>query len=313
LHSRPALFCGRGHDRHSRQQGYLSELKTLSGERLKISPLFYNYDMVKIDGATFDLTFLDRLAGGDTAVHRLDPRAKVLVTILFTISVVSFGRYEVAALFPFFIFPAVMIALGNLPAAFLSRKIAFVIPFAMLVGILNPLFDREILVRVGPLAISGGWVSFASIVIRAILTVAAAFILVMVTGFPAICAALERIGMPRAFAVQLLFLYRYIFVLIDEGKRVSRARDLRTFGTRGRDLRSFGSLLGHLLLRTWERADRIHRAMLARGFTGEFHIRRTSRFGSGEAAFLLGWSVLFILFRLENIPRILGKFVTGLF
>jgi cobalt/nickel transport system permease protein len=138
-------------------------------------------------------------------------------------------------------------------------------------------------------------------------------ILVGVTGFPAICRALERLGMPRVFAMQLLFLYRYIFVLTEEGARASRARELRSFGGRGLGMGAFGSLVGHLLLRTWLRAERIHMAMLARGFTGEFHTRQPSRFGGRELLFLAGWSALFILLRMQNAAELLGSLATGMF
>jgi len=175
----------------------------------------------------------------------------------------------------------------------------------------NPLFDRQVLLRLGPLDIWGGWVSCTSIVIRALLTASAAIILVALPGFPAICAALERLGMPRVFAVQLLFLYRYIFVLTDEGGRVVRARQLRACGRQGLGLRHFGPLVGHLLLRTWERAERIHMAMLARGFTGETHSRRQGHFGRSEVLFLGGWSALFIVMRLYNLPQQLGMLLTG--
>lgn len=269
--------------------------------------------MPVIDGASLDFRLLDRLAHGDTAIHRLDPRAKVLVTLFFIVSVVSFGKYHVSALFPFFLYPAALIALADLPALFVVRKTVLVLPFAVVIGIFNPLLDRHILLQVGPLGISGGWISCASIIVRAALTVSAAFILVAIAGFPAICAALQRLGMPRVFAVQLLFLYRYIFVLMDEGKRMSLARELRTFGGKGLGVTHFGSLAGHLLLRTWERAERIHRAMLARGFTGEFHVRRAIGFGVRELLFIAGWTALFFLFRLENIPRLLGTFVTRVF
>jgi cobalt/nickel transport system permease protein len=176
----------------------------------------------------------------------------------------------------------------------------------------NPLFDRSVLVHLGPLDISGGWVSFTSIIIRAILTVGAALILVGITGFPAICQALERLGVPQLFAVQLLFLHRYLFVLTEEGTRVARARELRSCGKKGVGISSFGPLVGHLLLRTWGRAERIHVAMLARGFSGEFHTRREFRFGGRELLFLCGWSALFITLRLLNLPRLLGTFVTGI-
>jgi len=268
--------------------------------------------MSAIDGTFLDFKGLDRLAAGDRAIHRLDPRAKVLATVVFIVAVVSFNRYELAALLPLFVFPAVMIALGNLPALYIVKKVALVIPFAVMIGMLNPWFDRDVIIQVGTWGVTGGWVSFASIIVRAVLTTAAALILVAVTGFPAICMALERLGMPQAFAVQLLVLYRYIFVLGEETSRAVRARELRTFGNKGRGRASSASLLGHLLLRTWLRAEKIHMAMLARGFTGAFYIRRHCRFGGPEVAFLLGWSALFVILRLANLPRLLGSLVLGL-
>ena len=202
-------------------------------------------------------------------------------------------------------------ALGDLPVSHIVRKIVVVLPFALMVGLFNPLFDQTVLVRLGPFGISGGWLSLASILVRATLTIGAALILVGITGFPAICQALDQLGVPRIFTVQLLFLYRYLFVLSEEGGRTARARELRAFGRSGLTLRSYGPMLSHLLLRTWLRAERIHLAMLARGFTGEFHPRRTNRFGGREFLFLAGWSGLFLFFRLVNVAQFLGMIVTG--
>jgi cobalt/nickel transport system permease protein len=267
--------------------------------------------MASIVGAVTDFRQLDLMATGNTGVHRLDARAKVLVTLAFILAVVSLGKYELAALFPFFLYPAVIMALGDLPAGFIVRKVAVVLPFAFMVGMFNPFFDQTVLVRFGPLAISGGWLSFVSILVRAILTVGAALILVGITGFPAICQALDQLGMPRILTVQLLFLYRYLFVLTEEGGRTARARELRAFGKKGMGLHSFVPMLSHLLLRTWLRAERIYLAMLARGFTGEFHPRRTTRFGGRDFLFLAGWAALFLFFRLVNVSRLLGMIVTG--
>lgn len=267
--------------------------------------------MLAIDGSLLDFKRLDLLAMQESAVHRLDPRAKVLTTLVFTVCVVSFGRYEIAALLPFLLYPMVLLILADLPAGYIVRKVMVVLPFAVMVGLFNPFFDRQVLLQLGSVDIWGGWLSFVSILLRTALTAGAAIVLVAITGFPAICEALGRMGMPRAFAVQLLFLYRYIFVLTDEGGRVARARQLRSCGKKGMGLRHFGSLLGHLLLRTWERAERIHMAMLARGFSGEVHARRQGRFGGRELLFLLGWSALFIALRLYNLPRMLGLLLTG--
>lgn len=268
--------------------------------------------MASITGALLDLKRLDQLAAGATAAHRLDPRAKVIAALVFIVSVVSFGRYDLSGLIPFFIFPAAVVAIGRLPSGFLAAKIALACPFALAVGIFNPLFDRDVLLHLGPLGISGGWISCASIVVRTVLTVGAALILAAVTGFPAICRALERLGMPGAFVMQLLFLYRYLFVLTEEGGRASRARGLRSFGKKGLGLSSYASLLGHLLLRTWQRAERIHMSMLARGYSGVMPGSDQARFGAAELLFLAAWSSLCIALRLCNGAQLVGTLVTGI-
>jgi len=266
--------------------------------------------MPSLEGALLDFKQLDQLAMSDSAVHRLDPRVKVLVTLAYIVSVMSFSRYELAALIPFFLFPVVMISLGGLPPHYIFKKILILCPFVMLVGVFNPVFDRELMIQLGPVGISGGWISYASIITRSVLTVSGALVLVGVTGFPAVCRACEQMGMPRAFAIQLTFLYRYIFVLTDEGIRMSRARELRSFGAKGLTMKAHGSLLGHFLLRTWERAERIHMAMLSRGFSGEFNTRNEFCFGAREMLFLCIWLAIFCLFRFINISQFLGTLIT---
>lgn len=265
--------------------------------------------MASINNAVLDLKQLELLARGNSSIHQLDARAKVLVTLVFILCVISYGKYELSAMIPFFIFPAAMMAMGAIPPLFIARKIALLCPFVLVVGAFNPLLDHKVILHIGQLGISGGWISFASILIRSILSVGVAFILVGVTGFTSVCHALERLGMPQVFAVQLLFLYRYIFVLADEGARASRARELRSCGKKGRGIRSFGSLIGHLLLRTWQRAERIHTAMLCRGFTGEFHTCRQACFGTPEIRFVLIWSIILMVLRFQNISHLLGSLI----
>jgi cobalt/nickel transport system permease protein len=268
--------------------------------------------VISINSAIIDLKRLELLAGKETPIHSLDARAKVLVTIAFIFSVVSCDRYELAPLVPFFIFPAIMIALSGLPPVYLARKVALICPLVLMVGLFNPVFDRATIYEIGSFGISGGWISLASLFIRSLLTVGAACILIGTTGFTGVCQALERMGVPQLFAVQLLFLHRYIFVLADEVGRASRARELRSCGKKGLGVSSFGSLTGHLLLRTWQRAERIHTAMMARGFVGLFHAHRQTRFGASEISYVIGWTSLFTALRVFDIPGTIGALVTGI-
>ncbi len=275
--------------------------------------LYYLLTMAKIDTHFFDIGYIDNLSYQQTPIHQLDPRAKLLTTLVFITTVVSFGKYEISALLPFFIYPAILCGMGNLPPAYLLKKILLVSPFALLIGIFNPLMDRDILISLGGIEISGGWVSFVSILLRFFLTVGAAFILIAVTGFNAVCMALEKLGTPKVFVIQLMFLYRYIFVLVGEAYRTVRARSLRSFGSGGAGVKTYGPLVGHLLLRTMDRAQRIHLAMCCRGFDGQVRIMKPLRIRPVEICFILGWSALFILMRFYNIPLIVGTFITEFF
>jgi cobalt/nickel transport system permease protein len=267
--------------------------------------------MGRIQSALWDIGTLDELADQDTPLHRLDPRAKLITTLLFIAAVTSFDRYEVAALMPFTLYPAVLISVGRLPVGRLLKKGLLAAPFAVFIGIFNPLLDREIVLRIGSIGISGGWISFASILIRFTLTVSAALILVAGTGFEALCMALVRLKVPRVFVVQLLLLYRYLFLLMEEGARMVRAHALRAFGERAIRIRVFGSLVGQLLLRTLGRGQRIHVAMLCRGFDGEVRLVRSMRMGVGDVCFVMGWSTFFVMARLYNLPHLLGSLVLG--
>jgi cobalt/nickel transport system permease protein len=268
--------------------------------------------MAAPDGSILDIGYLDIISSRDTPIHQLDPRAKLLTTLAFIVAVVSFNKYAISGLIPFVIYPVVLVALGDLPLGHLAKKVLLAAPFALFIGIFNPLFDREILIHVGPVGISGGWLSFLSIMIRLALTVSAALVLIATTGLNAVCLALEKLGAPRAFVVQLLLLYRYLFVLGDEATRLARARSLRSFEGRGMGIRVFASLTGQLLLRTLDRARRIHLAMLCRGFSGEVLLMRTLRFTGKDAGYVLGWSGLFVLLRLYDIPQLVGKIVMEL-
>jgi len=262
--------------------------------------------MARIESTFFDIGAMDAISGQDTPVHRLDPRAKVLTTLIFIICVVSYDKYEVSGLMPFFVYPSVLIAIGNLPLKVLSKKVLLVSPFALFIGIFNPFLDPDPMTQIGPVTISGGWVSFASIMIRFVLTVGAALVLIATTGFLSVCMALDRMGVPRIFVVQLLFLYRYLFVLVDEGSRMARARALRSFQGRGMGIRVFGSMAGNLLLRTLDRAQRIHLAMLCRGFDGTIKVYKPMRIRGREILFVLVWGMVFVAMRVYNLPQLLG-------
>jgi len=269
------------------------------------------FRMNNIGKKYFDLEYMDILARGRSPLHRLDPRAKLMTTLLFIITVVSFGKYTLLALIPFLMYPVFLVSAGGLPAGYFMKKILTVLPFVLLMGIFNPVIDRTIVARVGAVDISGGWVSFLSILLRFFLTASSALLLIALTGFNAVCGALTNLGVPKPFIVQLMFFYRYLFVLGDEAHGMDRARALRSSPAGMVRTKTFFSMTGHLLLRTFERAERIYRAMNCRGFDGRVPMLQPGRMSVRDFGFMAGWSFLFFAFRVYNVPLTLGEWLWG--
>lgn len=265
---------------------------------------------MKFETEFFNIGYLDTLSYRDTLVHRLDPRIKITVSFLFIILVVSFPKYELSALMPFFLYPVFLLAAGNIPLHAISKKVLFVSPFAVFIGIFNPLLDTDILVTPLGIPVSGGWISFLSILMKFILTVSTALLLIAVTSFPGICEALERMKLPKIFVLQLLFLYRYIFVLLEVALRMLRAREARSFGKKGKEIKTFTRLISVLLVRSVERAERIYQAMLSRGFRGEIRVAKRHRSGIADFLFAVTAVALFVLFRKVNIVYYVGETVS---
>jgi len=262
--------------------------------------------MGSIESSFFDIGHLDALSSKDSPIHRVDPRIKVLTTLYFIAVVISFNKYDPAGLAPLVVYALAIMTIGNIPFAYIMKKLLIASPFVLSVALFNPILDRSPALDLGPFIVSGGFVSFASIVAKFVLTVSAGLALIACTGFDSICSALSRMGIPGAFTIQLLFLYRYIFVLGEEAARMARARTLRSFGNKGLGVGVYSSMIGQLLLRTMDRAQRIHLAMLCRGFDREIHHAAPSKIRFSDLLFLAGWSGLFTLFRLYNFPAWLG-------
>jgi cobalt/nickel transport system permease protein len=262
--------------------------------------------MTGIESSFFDMVRLDALSSKQTPVHRVDPRIKVLTTLFFIVVVVSFDKYYPARLAPFVIYPLTMMAIGDISFFYIVKKLLIASPFVLFVAIFNPILDRSPAMELGVFSVSGGMLSFISIMAKYVLTVSAGLVLIACTGFDAICSALARMGVPAAFTVQLLFVYRYIFVLAEEAARMARARALRSFGDKGMGIGVYSSMLGQLLFRTMDRAQRIHLAMLCRGFDGQIRHVAPSTMRLTDLLFLAGWGGLFVLLRLYDFPAWLG-------
>lgn len=241
----------------------------------------------------------------------VDPRIRLVVTFVYIGIVLSVpmtdpGRLVWLAAFP--IFTAEMCGAGY-GRVFLRSL--WILPLAVLIGVFNPILDREPWWVIGGVAVSRGWVSFACVVLRGLLTFQALLVLVMSMGFYDVCRAIGSLGCPRILTTQLMMLYRYIGVLMQEALTMHRAREARGFGRRSYPLRMWGTFVGQLLIRSVQRSRRINAAMEARGFTGVYHLSK--RFAAPKAnswIWLAVWLAVFAALRFVDLTAIFNNLIT---
>lgn len=259
----------------------------------------------------FDFNTIDELSRGDTWVHTLDARVKIIVTFIFLFLALSLSRYEISNLLPFFLFPLVIMRQADLPFSFILGRALVVLPFVFLIGIFNPVFDTTPMVHVGGFTLSAGWVSFFSLILRGYLTALAALVLVSSTGFFTICSALRQMKVPAILTTQLILLYRSLFILTDEASRMITAWKLKSFGKQLR-LKTWSSLTGHLLLRSIDRSERMHQGLLSRHFGGEIMSLPASRWRVREYFYVVGWSLFFLFLRYCSPSLVAGKYIQSI-
>ncbi len=175
----------------------------------------------------------------------------------------------------------VMIFAARIPLRWLLTRFTPVLPFIGLGAI--------------GLLLGGSKETFAQVTVKMVLCVGAAIWLSATTPFAQLLDGLRKLKVPTLLTVMLSFMFRYLFVLIEEAARMSRAYQSRCPRKQTlKDATNIGRLTGALMLRTYNRAERIYLAMLSRGFDGEFRTISLQRMNFADIALLCGFVGLLI-------------------
>lgn len=250
---------------------------------------------------------LENLAERGTFLGRIHPLAKVLVTIWYLILVMSFGKYDITGLLGMSIYPVILMILGDISAGQALRRLRSILLMVCLVGLANPLFDRELLGTIGGVGITAGMLSMVTLFFKTVFAVTASYILIATTTMEQICYALRKLRVPQILVTVLLLIYRYLVLMLKEADRIMNAYRLRAPGERGIRKNAWGSLVGQMLLRSMDRAQTVYESMTLRGFRGEFFLRG-SFVSPGKSIFYgILWAAVLAVFRFIPIFRMVGS------
>ena len=265
--------------------------------------------MSKVSNARLELREMDELSARTSPIHRLHPLTKLLVTLIYLFTVVSYSKYSFSALSVMLLYPVLIFQISGIPIRLCFHKLRIMLVLVCAVGILNPFFDRTPMLTIGGLTVTGGVVSMATLMLKGVFALMASFLLIATTPIDSLCAALRKLHVPGILVTLLLLTYRYIGVMLEQVSVMTEAYRLRAPGQKGLHISAWGSFLGQLLLRSMDRAEELYSSMVLRGFRSEFHYAQAPPCRVSAVVFAAGCIGLFFLARMVNIPALLGSLI----
>jgi cobalt/nickel transport system permease protein len=228
----------------------------------------------------------------DGLMQSLDPRAK-LVFVLMLVFALSLTR-DMKILIAFYLFELLICYFSRIGVLFFIKRVWLFVPLftgvialPMIFNVFLPGDPLAMVARLGPDAHLGplmlpesiyitrqGVIAAAIFTLRVAASVSAVVLLFLTTRQQVIFKSLRSVGVPRLYVLTLEMAYRYIFLLTDLMREIYIARRARTIrpGSLLEEQRWVGGRIGYILIRSLGTSEKVHMAMISRGFSGEVRI-----------------------------------------
>lgn len=151
---------------------------------------------MSISNSTYNIRLIDELSQKNTSIHKINPLAKLIVSILFIVVTVSYGNYDIISMTPLVIYLVFIFSIADIPFIPIFKRSLVVLPAILCLGIFNPILDRE-LISFGSMNIAGGWISYLSLIIKCFLTIFSALLLMSTTSIDKLVMAMSKFHMPQ--------------------------------------------------------------------------------------------------------------------
>ncbi len=216
---------------------------------------------------------IDRFSHIVSPIQRWDPRFKVaaLGGLALMVALIKTLPVAIAAI----AIAMAILAISTLPLHFISHGLSFVLVFLLPFFVIMPFTypgDGAFELLGLPFAWEGLRLA-ALIFIKALTIVLLSFSIFGTSRFDVSMLALQHLRIPKVIVQMLLFTYRYTYVFLEEMRRMHTSMRARGFvpGSNRRTLKVYGHFIGTLLVRSFERTERVYKAMLSKGYQGELH------------------------------------------
>jgi cobalt/nickel transport system permease protein len=210
---------------------------------------------------------------GHSRIHQMAPECKIVAAVATVFAIVATPREAWLAFVAHAVLICAVIATARIPATFVLRRLVFELPFVAFAFFL-PLIGRGPRVDVLGVSLSqdGLWAAW-NILAKGTLGVAVSVVLASTTSMGELLRGLDRLRVPRPLVLITGFMIRYLDVIAGQMQRMKVARLSRGYDPRWIwQAKAWAASAGTLFIRSYERGERVHLAMLSRGYGGSLPV-----------------------------------------
>ena len=240
--------------------------------------------MNDISKAISNIRKIDELGDRNTMIHGIDSSIKIIVTIIYVIKVISMKQFIISDITCIVLYPLILFKVGKVPIKFIVKKIIFILPIILGLSVINLIID-----------FSYSEIYFSLLLLfKCTFALIGALLLIVTTGVNNLAFGLKKLKIPNILIMQILMLYRYIILMMEEFYRVKSAYELRTLGEKSMTMKDYGQIVGQMFLKTIDRSEKVYEAMKLRGFEEDLYINSNKRAGRIDFLYLIICTVILI-------------------
>lgn len=240
--------------------------------------------MKDIGKAIYDIKKIDELGEFNTPIHKINTVVKIIITLIYVIKVISIKNFSTVQVSILIAYPLILFIIGKIPIKIILKKVIFVLPIIISIVGINLIID-----------FSYNQIIFSLLLLfKCTFSLIGSLLLIVTTGINKLSIGLRKLKVPKILVVQILMLYRYIVLMMEEGYRIKSAYELRTLDRKTMTLKDWGQIMGQMLLKSIDRSEKIYGAMKLRGFNGEYYIESEEKIISIYFLYLIIWGMALI-------------------
>ena len=263
--------------------------------------------MNKIEDAIQTIHKFDMKNNQKSFLNQINPISKLLITIIYIILLTSINKYNLMTTISMGIYLIILSIIDYISIRDIIKRFKIIFFMLLIVGIANPILDRNIVTYIKNIPITTGMISMITLILKGFFAIVSSYFLIESTTIEEICFALKKLHVPNILVIIVMLIYRYIILFLKEAQRIWTAYSLRAPNQRGINYKVWGSMIGSLLIRSVDRANIVYQSMELRGFNPDTFFINEQKIDKRSILYLSIGLLLIFIIRFVPIFNIIGN------